>query len=184
MAQRCQFTMYLHYAMCFTFYPPDHLKGGLLLFRIRKQRSERLSNLFKVHSKLQNLGFHSGCLTLKPVFFPSLHTHCPQKILPSPPHGNSLCQEFPPPQPIPTIPGLYLTIFSISWTLRQLFQLPGKSVSVDTPVLNSTLHDLQTSQGHQNKAISSVPSLSSQSKLFCLILRQLIDQVMGSEVFF
>ena len=64
-----------------------------------------------------------------------------------------------------------------------LFQLPSKSVPIDTPALNSTLCDLQTLQGHQNKAISWVPSLSSQSKLFCLILRQLIDEAMGSEVF-
>lgn len=59
--------------------------------------------------------------------------------------------------PLPQqIPGLYFTIFSISWTLCLLFQLPSKSASVDTPVLNSTLHDLQTLQGHHNKAISWV----------------------------
>lgn len=129
----------------------------------------------EAHSQLRSLVFHPGCLTLRPVLFLSLHTlslenTAAQKAPPG--------MRGPPPKPFPAV----FTICSISWTLGSPFQLPGKSASVDCPALNSTLRDLQTLQGHQNKAISCVPSWSSQSKLFCLLPRQLTAQVTGSEV--
>lgn len=158
----------------YTLNPQNHLKGWPPFLQERRKWGLRKAKQLVQGTDREML--EPGTLFIQ---------EAPLCSLGAPPHQPTLSPEnttSPKPwlgvrnwPPVPQVLGCVSLSPASHGLCASSFNFPVRPPQQIPPALNSTLGDLQTLQGHQNKAISCASSFSSQSKLFCLTLRQLSD---------